>query len=108
MVGKDGSTAAWVIAQHADFDVAFQREAIGHLRAAVQSGQADPTELAYLVDRVAVNSGEPQTYATQIRCKGGEPAPATPIVDPARIDETRAAVGLRTEPSTALTVTGGA
>ena len=94
MVGKDGATAAWVIAQHADFDVAFQREAVGHLRAAVQAGQADPTELAYLLDRVAVNEGTPQTYATQIRCRGGEPAPATPIVDPGRIDETRSAVGL--------------
>jgi hypothetical protein len=96
MVGRDGATAAWVIAQHGDFDVAFQREAVGHLRAAVQTGQADPTELAYLVDRVAVNEGRPQTYATQIRCRGGEPAPATPIVDPERIDATRAAVGLDT------------
>jgi len=96
MVGKDGATAAWVIAQHADFDVAFQREAIGHLDAAVQAGQGDPTELAYLVDRVAVNEGEPQTYGSQIRCRGGEPEPATPIVDPERIDDTRAAIGLGT------------
>ena len=95
MVGVEGSTAAWVIAQHADFDVDYQREMLELMTAAVEDDGADPSELAYLVDRVAVNSGEPQTYGTQVRCvpEGGV-APATPLVDEAGVDALRAEVGL--------------
>ncbi len=96
LVGRDGGTAAWLIAQHADFDVAFQQQAVELIQPAVEAAQADPTELAYLTDRVAVNLGEPQTYGSQIRCREGVPAPATPIIEPERVDEVRASVGLGT------------
>jgi hypothetical protein len=94
LVGTDGAQAAWVIAQHADHDVDFQREAVELMRVAAEAGQADMSEYAYLVDRVAVNSGEPQTYGSQIRCRNGVPDPATPLAEPSRIDEIRASVGL--------------
>jgi hypothetical protein len=93
-VGRDGAEAAWLIAQHADSDVAFQEAALALMTDAVAAGQADPGDLAYLTDRVAMNRGEPQTYGSQVRCRGGAPAPATPIVEPDRVDERRAAVGL--------------
>lgn len=96
LVGEEASSAAWLVAQHADFDVAFQQQALGLLRSAVEQGQADPTELAYLTDRVAVNLDEPQTYGTQIRCRSGEPSPATPIIDEPRVDDLRESVGLGT------------
>ena len=96
MVGSDGASAAWLVAQHADFDVEFQREVVALMGVAVTAGQADPTELAYLEDRVAVNSGEPQLYGTQIRCRAGKPDPATPLDDPDHVEERRAAVGLGT------------
>jgi hypothetical protein len=96
LVGREAGTAAWLVAQHADFDVAWQQEVVGLLRTAVEDGQADPTELAYLEDRLAVNLAEPQTYGTQIRCTDGVPAPATPLVDPEGVDDLRAAVGLGT------------
>jgi len=57
MVGADGATAAWVIAQHSDHDPAFQQRALELMRAAAAAGQADPIELAYLEDRTAVNHG---------------------------------------------------
>ena len=96
LVGVDAASAAWLVAQHADFDVVFQQEARDLLREAVQDGQADPTELAYLDDRVQVNLALPQTYGSQVRCQGGTPAPATPLVDPARVDDLRHEVGLGT------------
>ena len=96
LVGEDAASAAWLVAQHADFDVAFQDEALGLLRRAVQDGQADPTELAYLDDRVQVNLGRPQTYGSQVRCQAGAPAPATPLRDPAGVDDLRRGVGLGT------------
>ena len=94
LVGVDGSTAAWVIAQHADFDPAFQEEVARLLRPLVEQGQADASELAYLEDRIAVNAGREQRYGTQIRCRDGVPSPATPIVDEATVDSRREAVGL--------------
>ncbi len=96
LVGEEASSAAWLIAQHADMDVEFQQGARDLLRLAVEEGQADPGELAYLDDRVQVNLGEPQTFGSQVRCQGGAPAPATPLVDAARVDELRQDVGLGT------------
>lgn len=93
LVGTDGATAAWVIAQHSDHDPAFQQRALKLMRAAARAGQADPIELAYLTDRVAVNTGNLQTYGTQVRCVDGEFAPA-PLIDPEHVDERRASVGL--------------
>lgn len=94
LVGTDGATAAWVIAQHSDQDVAFQERALELMREAVQDYEADPTELAYLEDRVATNRGEPQTYGTQIGCVGGEATPG-PIADEDGVDERRAEAGLQ-------------
>jgi hypothetical protein len=83
-----------VVAQHSDFDVDFQQQVLEQMEAALATGDADPTEVAYLHDRVAVNTGRPQTYGTQIRCRGGRARPATPIADAERVDERRAEVGL--------------
>jgi hypothetical protein len=94
LVDRDGATAAWLIAQHADFDVEFQAEALELMRTALDGGQADPAEVAYLEDRVAVNRGEPQRYGTQVRCRDGEPTPATPLADPDGVDQLRAEVGM--------------
>ncbi len=96
LVGEDGSTAAWLIAQHADTYVELQERALELLRAAVADGQASPGDLAYLEDRVAVKRGEDQLYGTQITCDAGNgpPVPQTPIADEANVDERRAEAGL--------------
>jgi hypothetical protein len=96
LVGEDGSTAAWVIAQHADLDPELQQQALDLLRAAAEDGQASRGDLAYLEDRVAVAAGSEQQYGTQMRCaEDGTPAPATPIADESSVDERRAAAGLQ-------------
>lgn len=95
LVGEDGSTAAWVIAQHADLDVDLQRKALALLQAAAEDGQASRGDLAYLTDRVAVATGSDQLYGTQMRCDDQRvPVPATPIRDEATVDERRSAAGL--------------
>lgn len=94
LVGADGASAAWLIAQHADFDVPFQQRVLDLMTTAVDADAADPTELALLDDRVAVNTGLPQTYGSQIRCVDGAPQPATPIEQPDAVDQRRAGVGL--------------
>jgi hypothetical protein len=93
-VGEMAARAAWLLAQHADRDVALQRRCLGLLEEAVRDGEADPANLAYLTDRVLRADGRPQLYGTQFRHGAdGTPVPQ-PIADPERLDERRRAVGL--------------
>ena len=71
MVGKDGAHAAWLLAQHADRDPAFQRRRLDLVTQAAARGQASPTELAYLTDRGLLAEGKSQEY-------GPSPAPSPP------------------------------
>lgn len=94
LVGEQGSHDAWLIAQHADHDPAFQRQGLELLREAVARGEAKPRDLAYLTDRVRVSEGRGQVFGTQMRPdENGQPVPQ-PIEDPESIDERRADVGL--------------
>jgi hypothetical protein len=94
LVGRKAADAAWLIAQHADLDPEFQRQALELLRAAVEADQASAGNLAYLEDRVAAGAGEPQPYGTQVACTPSGPQPGTPISDRSGLDERRAAAGL--------------
>ena len=94
LVGHRAADAAWLIAQHADLDPEFQREALELLRAAVEADQASAGNLAYLTDRVAAGAGEPQSYGTQVACMPKGPKPGTPIADRSGLEERRAAAGL--------------
>lgn len=97
LVGEDGALAAWVLIQHADFNLDLQRRGLEMLTAAVEAGDASPGDLAYLVDRVRVAEGRPQVYGTQVQMgPDGEPMPRTPIEDPENVDARRAEAGLPT------------
>jgi hypothetical protein len=89
LVGDDGASAAWLLVQHADDDPQFQDRALELMQAAVDAGDADAGELAYLTDRVRVGQGLPQVYGTQFGRTGPQP-----IEDPGGLDERRASVGL--------------
>jgi hypothetical protein len=93
LVGFDGSDAAWLLAQHADPDPAFQKQALKLLEDAVKRKDARPTHLAYLTDRVLAGEGKKQLYGTQFTVKDGK-LEARPIEDEASVDRRRAEVGL--------------
>lgn len=92
-VGDRGNQALFLVLQHADRQPAVQARYLPIMREAVAEGRARPHELAMLEDRVAVNSGHPQIYGSQIGWKDGKPF-IQPIEDEARVNERRAAVGL--------------
>ncbi len=92
LAGRDGADAAWILVQHADADLAFQKDCLAKLEAAVAAGDADPDDHAYLFDRIAVAENRPQRFGTQF---GGDGEPL-PIEDEANVDVRRAAVGMIT------------
>jgi hypothetical protein len=92
MVGEDGAQAAWLLVQHADLDVAFQKQALALMEPMVASGEVTAANYAYLYDRVAVAEKRPQRYGTQF----GDQGEPEPIEDEAHVDERRKQVGLGT------------
>jgi hypothetical protein len=93
LVGEDGAQAAWLLAQHADRDPAFQRRCLDLLTAAVERGEATVIQRAYLTDRVLLHEGQPQEYGTQAMARGGR-FEARKLRDPDQVDQRRASVGL--------------
>ena len=97
LVREDGAVAAWVLIQHADLQLDLQQRGLDLMRAAVEADDTDPSDLAYLIDRVLVAEGKPQLYGTQLGASpDGELAPRTPIQDEANVDARRAEMGLGT------------
>jgi hypothetical protein len=97
LVGSDGAFAAWVLVQHADLDLPLQERGLELMTRAVAEGDADPSDHAYLVDRVRVAKGQDQVYGTQWGSDAeGNPQPRTPIEDEAMVDVRRSQVGLDT------------
>lgn len=95
LVGDEGTHSAWMLAQHADRDRAFQRRCLELLKRAVAEGEASPRDLAYLTDRVLLAYGEPQIYGTQLTARDGQLVPRR-LRDPGAVDERRATLGLET------------
>jgi hypothetical protein len=89
LVGRDGADAAWLIVQHADFDLPFQKRCLELLEAA-PAKEGEPKNIAYLTDRVLVNENKPQRYGTQL----GDNFTPRPMEDPENVDQRRAKIGL--------------
>ncbi|MEM7309637.1 MAG: DUF6624 domain-containing protein [Planctomycetota bacterium] len=92
--GPAADQNAWLLAQHADLDVDFQREVLARLTELWPVGETSPRNFAYLYDRVARAEGRPQRYGTQGACAGPGRWEPHPLEDPERVDELRAAMGL--------------
>lgn len=90
MVGEDGAQAAWLIAQHADDDPDFQREALNMIKPLADSGLVSRRHYAYLWDRLH----DPQMFGTQGTCQGANNWIPRSIENPGGVDARRAKVGL--------------
>ena len=89
MVGSEGASAAWIIAQH---DSALAIEAFEHMKAAPR-GEVSPSDLAMLIDRTRTNAGQSQIYGSQLKGKDGL-FEFYPIEDLDGLAERRAEAGL--------------
>ena len=94
LVGKRGAQQAWLLVQHADHDLRFQKNCLALLKNAVSSGEATKQQLAYLTDRVLVHESKKQLYGTQFKgARQGKPAPF-PTQNISQLDQRRKEMGL--------------
>ena len=99
--GKDMADDAWLLVQHADHDVDFQRKVLAMLGALLPAREVSLHDYALLYDRVATHDGRPQRYGTQGLCIGAGQWQPNDVEDPANLDARRAAAGM---PSEALVI----
>jgi len=96
-VGEEASFNAWLLVQHADHDVPFQERCL-ELMKQESEGEVSKHDLAYLEDRVRINTGRLQVYGTQFKSVEDNNGIFEPkdIEDPDRVDERRKSMGLKT------------
>ena len=94
-VGKQGSSNFWLMMQHCDKDPKFQEEVLSEMKKHIERKNADPSNYAYLIDRVNVNTGKPQVYGTQMRLNKDQTSyEPKPVIDSENLNKRRAEVGL--------------
>ena len=92
LVGEPAAHAAWLIAQHADEDTAFQKQCLNLMESA-PDGEVSQHDLAFLTDRVLLASGKPQRYGTQFKQVGRGVVPE-PMEDWKKVESRRRKIGL--------------
>lgn len=97
LVGKDASEHYWMLVQHSDFDVAFQKQVLPLMHQQVVKHNATGKFYAYLADRIEINEGRRQLYGTQITMTASGYQPK-PLADSAHVEQRRKSIGLNTLP----------
>ena len=94
LVGKEGSYAAWLIAQHADHDLKFQKKCLQLIKQAVNNSEVEKSCVAYLSDRVLVHERKKQLYGTQFYTNKKLVFGPRPIIDLKNLDKRRKKMNL--------------
>lgn len=96
-IGERAAGAFWLLVQHADSDVKFQRICLRLMKEAAKKSEAPLSRVAYLTDRVLMNEGKKQRYGTQFYQKiPGGPWIIRPTEKPEELEARRAKFGLPT------------
>jgi hypothetical protein len=94
IIGGNGSSTLFAVIQHADLAPGVQEKYLPYLRRAVEKGDADPSDLALLEDRILVGQHKPQLYGSQIKTNDQGVSAPFPIADSSHVDSRRAKMGL--------------
>lgn len=103
-VGEPASQAAFLLAQHADNDIEFQKTVLKQMGKLLVAKNITPSNYAYLYDRIMVKEQGKQYYGTQFRSTKDKEL--FPIVDAAKVNERRRALGMGTVEEYMKTVMG--
>ncbi len=95
LVGTQANQTLFLVIQHSDLK--YQQKYLPMMREAVKKGNANPANLAYLEDRIALREGRKQIYGSQAaKNKKTNKMYISPMIDPDNVDKRRAEVGLGT------------
>jgi Family of unknown function (DUF6624) len=95
IIGEQGNSTLFLVIQHSELPI--QEKYLPMMREAVSKGNASPSSLALLEDRVALRQGKKQIYGSQIvRDQETGEYCLSPLIDPDNVDKRRAEVGLGT------------
>ncbi|MGB3590515.1 MAG: DUF6624 domain-containing protein [Nonlabens sp.] len=93
-VGKEANDATWLIIQHSIGQPDFMKKCAKLLEMAVNEHRANPLNLAYLSDRIAVFQNRKQLYGTQFDWdKNGKLSPQ-PYDNLSKVNKRRKSIGL--------------
>ena len=92
-VGSSAAGAIFLLVQHADHNLALQKDYLAFLRAEHAAGRAPGETVALLTDRVRQAQGLRQVFGTQLTLREGEVV-LDPLEDSAAVDERRTELGL--------------
>lgn len=93
VIGRKGNSTLFLVIQHSDIET--QLNYLPMMREAVKKGNANPSDLALLEDRVALGQGKRQIYGSQIHTdEETKEMYVAPLIDPDNVDKRRAEVGL--------------
>ncbi len=93
LVGIEGAAGMWLLIQHQDKDVAFQKQCLRLLKDAIDKQDIQYREYAYLLDRIRKNEEQLQVYGTQWEFKEGK-CFLYPVEAPEQLNERRLEAGL--------------
>ena len=101
LFGTQVDSDAWLLVQHADHDVEFQKLVLTRLRRLYPKGETSPKNYAYLYDRIAASWQDEskrtfQRYGTQGECISKTLWLPIPIEDQKNVDARRKRMGLTT------------
>ncbi|MFA8433550.1 MAG: DUF6624 domain-containing protein [Marinifilaceae bacterium] len=91
VIGEQGNKTLFLVIQHSDLET--QLKYLPMMREAVKKGDAKGKDFALLEDRIAIKQGNRQIYGSQIKIDGDE-FYVYPIIEPEKVNERRAEVGL--------------
>ncbi len=95
-VGKEAGEATWLVIQHSIAQPSFMKKCVELLENAVSENKAEPRNLAYLTDRIAVLEGKHQLYGTQFDWDENGELSANPFDDLTKVNQRRKGIGLNT------------
>lgn len=95
-VGKESSDHYFVMVQHSDYDVRFQKMMLPLIKRQVEKKEVIGSNFAYLYDRIQINSGKPQLYGTQLEYDVQGNALSKNLRDRQNVNKRRAEYGMDT------------
>lgn len=90
-IGREGQNNFWLIVQHADQDILFQKLALSKMEKLIGTKEIDLENYAFLYDRVQCNLNYKQLYGTQVNwTQNGKASGFRPIIKEGQVDKRRA------------------